>query len=77
MVANLARHIAQREAETAPHLLGWTADSFQLEAAHEAAGPGKVLMLQVGTEFGKLGVSPGCRFRTEAGTGHVSVQVER
>ena len=65
VVANLPRHIAQREAETAAGMLTWGQESHQVEVTRESPGPGNVVMIQVGsesltemfTDFGKLGVS--------------------
>ena len=65
IVANLPRHIAQREAETAAGILAWTADTHVIEMTRESAGPGNVVMVEVAspdvteifTAFGQLGVS--------------------
>lgn len=65
VVANLPRHIAQREVETAAGMLSWGPESHVIEAAHESAGPGNVIMVEIGsadvteifTAFGQLGVS--------------------
>jgi RNA 3'-terminal phosphate cyclase (ATP) len=65
VVANLPRHIAHREAETAIEMLGWGADRYTVESTRESAGPGNVVMVEVGSEqvteiftsFGQIGVS--------------------
>lgn len=65
IVANLPRHIAQREAETAAGLLNWGPESHQIETTRDSPGPGNVVMIYVTTEsateifsdFGKLGVT--------------------
>lgn len=65
VVANLPRHIAQREAETAAGMLTWEQESHQIEVTRESPGPGNVVMIHIGSEsltemftnFGKLGVS--------------------
>lgn len=65
IVANLPRHIAQREAETAADMLNWGPESRVVESTRESAGPGNVAMIEIGspevteifTAFGQLGVS--------------------
>lgn len=65
IVANLHRHIAQREADTALTLLNWEADSRAIEVTEDSAGPGNVIMIEISTResteiftgFGKRGVS--------------------
>lgn len=65
IAANLPRHIAQREVETAAAKLGWSADTYVVEVTRESAGPGNVTMVKVVsaevteifTAFGQLGVS--------------------
>lgn len=65
IVANLPRHIAQREAETATDMLNWGAETQSIEATRESAGPGNVVMIEIRTketaeiftEFGMVGVS--------------------
>ncbi len=64
IVANLPRHIAQREVDTAAGLLNWGLESHVVEMTRESAGPGNVAMVEVGsaqvteifTAFGRLGV---------------------
>ncbi len=65
IAANLPRHIANREAETAAGLLNWTPDTHVVEVTRESAGPGNVVMVEIGspevteifTAFGRIGVS--------------------
>ena len=70
VVANLPRHIAVREAETAAGMLSWGAETHAVECTRESIGPGNVVMVEVGsvdaggttiteifTGFGQLGVS--------------------
>jgi RNA 3'-terminal phosphate cyclase (ATP) len=65
IVANLPRHIAKREVETAADLLNWSPESHVIEATRESAGPGNVVMVEIGspevteifTAFGHPGVS--------------------
>ncbi len=65
IVANLPRHIGQREVETASALLNWGTETNQVESTRESTGPGNVVMIEIGTdevteiftEFGKVGVS--------------------
>jgi len=65
IVANLPRHIAKREAETVAEMLNWGPETQVIEQTRESAGPGNVVMVEVGssevteifTTFGKLGVS--------------------
>lgn len=65
VVANLPRHIAQRECETAAAALGWDAECHHPESTRDSTGPGNVVMVEIGsagcteifTAFGQLGVS--------------------
>jgi RNA 3'-terminal phosphate cyclase (ATP) len=69
VVANLPRHIAEREAEAASQLLGWGSETHLIESRQESNGPGNIVMLEIGSSggnteatevisaFGKLGVS--------------------
>ena len=65
IVANLPRHIAQREVETAAGMLTWGPECHVIEAIRDSAGPGNVTMVELGsagvtaifTAFGQLGVS--------------------
>ncbi len=65
VVANLARHIAQREKKTALDMLGWSEANGVVESTRESVGPGNVVMVEIGspevteifTEFGQLGMS--------------------
>ncbi len=47
IVANLARHIAQREAETAAELLNSWPESHSIESTRGSEGPGNVVMVQI------------------------------
>lgn len=63
LLANLPRHIAEREADTIARELGWPRDCVEIEEV-AAAGPGNVVSLEVQSEeltelftaFGRLGV---------------------
>ena len=65
IVANLPRHIAQREVETAAGMLTWGPESHIIEMTLDSAGPGNVVMIEIGTAevteiftgFGQLGVT--------------------
>lgn len=65
IAANLPRHIANREAETAAAMLNWAPDTHAVEVTRESAGPGNVVMVEIGspevteifTAFGRIGVS--------------------
>ena len=65
VAANLPRHIAEREVETASSMLQWGPESHVVEAARKSTGPGNVVMNEIGsaeatelfTGFGKRGVS--------------------
>jgi RNA 3'-terminal phosphate cyclase (ATP) len=65
VVANLPKHIGQREVETASRMLNWGTETHLVEATRESAGPGNVVMIEIQsnevteifTDFGKLGVS--------------------
>jgi RNA 3'-terminal phosphate cyclase (ATP) len=65
IAANLPGHIAKREAETAGERLNWNPECFSIHQTRESAGPGNVVMIEVGssdvteifTAFGQLGVS--------------------
>lgn len=65
VAANLPRHIAQREAETAAAHLQWGPECQVVECTRESAGPGNVVMVEVGsdnvtevfTAFGQLGIT--------------------
>ena len=64
-MANLARSIAQREIDTLCHMLGWGPECFEIIDTKTSAGPGTVVMVEVGTPsitelftgFGRLGAS--------------------
>jgi RNA 3'-terminal phosphate cyclase (ATP) len=65
VVANLPRHIAQREVETAASMLNWGVETQAIESTRESSGPGNVTMIEIGscdttaifTAFGQLGIS--------------------
>jgi len=70
IVANLPRHIAQREVETAAGMLNWAVESHAIETTRDSTGPGNVAMVEIKsvvpgggevteifTAFGQLGVS--------------------
>ncbi len=65
VVANLKRHIAEREITTLRKQLGWEPKEFQLEETSDSDGPGNVVTIlieskhitEVFTGFGKRGVS--------------------
>jgi len=47
LIANLPRHIAEREIATALTLLNWSAESGCIEEIRGASGPGNVLMIEI------------------------------
>ncbi len=65
VVAELPRHIAERDVERALRLLGWPAETGEVIETRQSNGPGNVLMIELGsphgrelvTTFGELGVS--------------------
>ena len=65
MVANLPRHIAEREVRTALRLLNWSEDSAQVVELRDVAGPGNVVLIEIQsahvtemhTGFGEAGVA--------------------
>lgn len=65
IVANLPRSIAQREIDTLGHMLGWGPECFEIIETKNSAGPGNVVMVEVGTPsitevftgFGRLSAS--------------------
>lgn len=65
VVANLPRHIAQREVETVGKMLNWGPESFSTEASRDSAGPGNIVMIEIGSPevteifsaFGQVGLS--------------------
>jgi RNA 3'-terminal phosphate cyclase (ATP) len=64
LLANLPRHIAQRECRTIAQETGWSDDCFAIEEITESRGPGNVVMIELEAEgvtevftgFGQLGV---------------------
>jgi RNA 3'-terminal phosphate cyclase (ATP) len=65
IVANLARHIAQREIETLANSLGWGSEWCEIIETKDSAGPGNVVLIELGSDsitevfsgFGRLGAS--------------------
>jgi RNA 3'-terminal phosphate cyclase (ATP) len=65
IVANLARQIAQREIDAVGQHLGWTRESLEILETNNSAGPGNVVLIEIGSEniaevftgFGRLGAS--------------------
>lgn len=65
VVANLPRHIAQREVETVGKLLNWGPESSSVEESRNSAGPGNIVMIEIGSgevteifsAFGQVGLS--------------------
>jgi RNA 3'-terminal phosphate cyclase (ATP) len=64
MIANLPRHIAEREAATALGLLNWSGETIVIDEITGGQGPGNVLMIEITGEhateivtgFGEAGV---------------------
>ncbi len=64
LLANLPRHIAERECRTIAQQTGWSEDCFAIEERSDAYGPGNVVMIEleaenvteVCTSFGRIGV---------------------
>ena len=64
LLANLPRHIAERECRTIAQQTGWSEDCFAIEEPTDARGPGNVVMIEleaenvteVCTSFGRIGV---------------------
>lgn len=65
VVANLPRHIAQREVETVGKMLNWGPECFSVEESRNSAGPGNIVMIEIGSgevteifsAFGQVGLS--------------------
>ncbi|HME09689.1 MAG TPA: RNA 3'-terminal phosphate cyclase [Bryobacteraceae bacterium] len=49
IVANLPRHIAQREVETVGKMLNWGPETFSVEESRNSAGPGNIVMIEIGS----------------------------
>lgn len=47
LVANLPRHVAERELRVVQQRLGWAPADLRVEELHSASGPGNVLLLEV------------------------------
>jgi RNA 3'-terminal phosphate cyclase (ATP) len=64
LLANLPRHIAERECRTIAQQTGWSEDCFAIEERSDAYGPGNVVIIEleaenvteVCTSFGRIGV---------------------
>lgn len=64
LVANLPRHIAQRECDAIAKKTGWNESCFSVEEVGDSRGPGNVVMIELESEhvtelftgFGKMGV---------------------
>src|SRR5262249_10080191 len=55
VVANLPGHIAVREIETAAGLLNWSKDAGKIDQTRNSAGPGNIVMIEIGTaEVGEI-----------------------
>ena len=65
VAANLPRHIAQREVETVGKMLNWGPETFVVEESRNSAGPGNIVMIEIGcsevteifSAFGQIGMS--------------------
>jgi RNA 3'-terminal phosphate cyclase (ATP) len=65
VVANLPGHIALREIETAAGILNWEKDCGKIDQTRNSAGPGNIVMIEIGTAevteifsaFGQIGVT--------------------
>jgi RNA 3'-terminal phosphate cyclase (ATP) len=65
VVANLARHIAQREVETVGHFLGWDSECYEVVETRDSPSPGNVVLIETGSDLitivfsglGRLGAS--------------------
>jgi RNA 3'-terminal phosphate cyclase (ATP) len=49
VVANLPRHIAQREVETVGKMLNWGPEAFSILESRDSAGPGNIVMIEIGS----------------------------
>lgn len=52
IVANLPRRIAQRELDTVAKLLNWDAGQLEIIETKKSAGPGNIVLLEIGTSVG-------------------------
>lgn len=65
LVANLPRHIGEREARTASRLLNWNTEWTQVEELRGVSGPGNAVLIEIASEqateistaFGESGVA--------------------
>jgi len=49
VVANLPRHIAQRELDTVGKMLNWGPEQFSVQESRNSAGPGNIVMVEIGS----------------------------
>jgi RNA 3'-terminal phosphate cyclase (ATP) len=49
IVANLHRAIAQREVETVGNMLNWAPDTLSVLESRDSAGPGNIVMIEIGS----------------------------
>ncbi|UCD28248.1 MAG: RNA 3'-terminal phosphate cyclase [Planctomycetota bacterium] len=64
IVANLSRHIAEREIKVIHSQTGWNEDCFTIEETKKSSGPGNIVMIEVQSEhltevftgFGQKGI---------------------
>jgi RNA 3'-terminal phosphate cyclase (ATP) len=49
IVANLPRHIAQREVETVGKMLNWGPEAFSVQESRNSVGPGNIVMIEIGS----------------------------
>jgi RNA 3'-terminal phosphate cyclase (ATP) len=49
VVANLPRHIAQREVETVGKMLNWGPEQFSVLGSRNSTGPGNIVMIEIGS----------------------------
>jgi RNA 3'-terminal phosphate cyclase (ATP) len=49
VVANLLRHIAQREVETVGKMLNWGPEAFCIQESRNSLGPGNIVMIEIGS----------------------------
>jgi RNA 3'-terminal phosphate cyclase (ATP) len=48
VVANLPRHVAQREVETVGKMLNWGPGALSIQESRNSAGPGNIVMIEIG-----------------------------
>lgn len=65
IVANLPRHVGERETQTVAEMLSWGEETQTVETTRDSTGPGNVVMIEIAseagremfTDFGRVGVS--------------------